>query len=69
MMTVKIDTPKCEECGGVTALVTGRFFYSFDAEPYTSGVEETIDDDYEGDCWVGGYECQKCKHVQGLWYE
>jgi hypothetical protein len=62
------DTHKCSECGGRTALVTGHFYYDSDAEPYNSGIEEVAKAE-SGDCWVGGYKCDDCEHVQGLWHE
>lgn len=62
------DTPKCTECEGRTALITGTFYYSPDAEPYNNGIEEQAGTG-EGDCWVGGYKCDNCSHVQGLWHE
>jgi hypothetical protein len=61
------DSQKCEKCGGRTALVTGKFYYDSDAEPYNNGVEE--DANVSGDCWVGGYVCDDCTHIQGLWHE
>jgi hypothetical protein len=72
-VVVSHDTPKCEKCASRTALVTGRFIYSFDAEPYTSGVKGDIDpnydEDYEGDCWAGAFKCDNCGHIQGMWHE
>lgn len=62
------DTKKCHVCGGRTALVTGYFNYEPDREPYQSGIEEEsmVTD---GECWVGGYKCDDCGNVQGLWQE
>lgn len=62
------DTQKCEKCGGRTALVTGMFIYEPDAEPYSSGVEEEAGVK-SGECFVGGYICDNCGNVQGLWHE
>jgi hypothetical protein len=65
---VNSDTHKCLECGGRTALITGTFYYEQDAEPYMSGIEEDAKVS-SGDCWVGGYICDDCGNVQGLWHE
>ena len=62
------DTHKCSKCDGRTALITGNFSYDADNEPYNSGTEETANVE-SGDCWVGGYKCDDCGHVQGLWHE
>lgn len=62
------DTQKCEKCGGRTALVTGTFYYDTDAEPYENGIEEEAEVE-SGECWVGGYICENCGNVQGLWHE
>lgn len=62
------DTPKCKICGGRTALISGTFYYDPDAEPYKNGVEEDAKIE-SGDCWVGGYECDDCGNIQGLWTE
>ena len=61
------DTPNCDKCGNHTALVTGRFFYSADDEPFQNGVQQEIV--INDECWVGGYLCLDCKNVQGLWHE
>ena len=62
------DSQKCTECGGRTALITGQFYYDANAEPYNTGVKEDAKTE-SGDCWVGGYKCDDCGHVQGLWHE
>lgn len=62
------DTRACEKCGGRTALVTGQFYYEPDSEPYKNGIEEEAMVD-SGECWVGGYKCDDCGHVQGMWHE
>jgi hypothetical protein len=62
------DSQKCEKCGGRTALVTGTFYYDADDEPYNNGVEEDAKVE-SGDCWVGGFKCDDCENVQGLWHE
>ena len=62
------DTQKCEKCGGRTALVTGIFIYEPDDEPYKSGIEEEAKVK-SGECFVGGYICDNCGNVQGLWHE
>ena len=62
------DTPKCEICGGRTALITGFFHYETHDEPYNTGIEEEAEVE-SGECWVGGYKCDDCGNVQGLWHE
>ena len=62
------DTKKCKECGGRTALITGSFYYEPDAEPYENGIEEEAKAG-TGECWVGGYKCDDCGNIQGLWHE
>jgi len=62
------DTHKCKECGGRTALIHGSFYYEPDSEPYMSGVEEEAKVS-TGECWVGGYKCDDCGNIQGLWHE
>lgn len=62
------DTQKCEKCGGRTALVTGMFYYETHDEPYNTGIEEEAEVE-SGECWVGGYKCDDCGNVQGLWHE
>lgn len=62
------DSPQCEKCGGRAALIAGTFYYDPDAEPYKNGVEE--DSNVEsGDCWAGGFKCDDCGNIQGLWNE
>lgn len=62
------DSKQCSECGGRTALITGNFTYDADSEPYNNGVEEEAKIE-SSDCWVGGFKCDDCGHVQGLWHE
>lgn len=62
------DTEVCHKCGGRTALVTGSFYYEPDAEPYENGIEEEAKVG-TGECWAGGYKCDDCGNVQGLWHE
>lgn len=62
------DTHKCKECGGRTALITGSFYYEPDAEPYENGIEEEAKTG-TGECWAGGYKCDDCGNIQGLWHE
>ena len=62
------DTTKCKECGGRTALIHGSFYYEPDSEPYMSGIEEEAKVE-TGECWVGGYKCDDCGNIQGLWHE
>lgn len=61
------DSKKCEKCGGRTALVKGSFYYDADAEPYNGGIEEEAN--ISGECWVGGFICDDCNNIQGLWHE
>jgi hypothetical protein len=63
-----VDTEKCKECGGRTALIHGSFYYEPDSEPYMNGVTEEAKV-IEGECWVGGYKCDDCGNIQGLWHE
>lgn len=67
-MTKENDTHKCEVCGGRTALVTGFFAYEPDSEPYESGIEEDSEI-VGGECWAGGFKCDDCGNIQGLWHE
>lgn len=62
------DSEKCDKCGGRTALVTGQFYYEPEAEPYMNGKTEACLVK-SGDCWVGGFICDSCGNVQGLWHE
>lgn len=62
------DTPECDKCKNRTALVTGKFTYEPDYEPYSSGVEEDAIAE-GGDCWACGYKCDSCGHIQGIWHE
>lgn len=62
------DSETCNKCGGRTALITGQFYYDADDEPYNNGIIEDAEIE-SGDCWVGGYKCDNCGHIQGLWHE
>lgn len=62
------NTQSCEKCNGRTALIKGTFYYDADEEPYNGGVKEDAKIK-SGDCWVGGYICDDCGHIQGLWHE
>lgn len=54
------DSQTCKKCGGRTALITGIFCY----EPVTEKAKVE-----GGECWVGGFKCDNCGHIQGLWSE
>jgi hypothetical protein len=62
------DSQKCEKCGCRTALITGIFCYDPDDEPYNNDVKEKAKVE-SGECWVGGFKCDNCGHIQGLWSE
>lgn len=59
---------KCKKCKGRVALVSGRWYYEADPEPYESGKEEKAIID-NSDKYVFGYVCDDCGHVQNLWHE
>lgn len=54
------DSQTCKKCGGRTALITGIFCYEDVTEK--AKVEG-------GECWVSGFKCDNCGHIQGLWSE
>ena len=62
------DTGNCVKCGGRTALMIGYWHYEQDDEPYFSDIEEKAITE-GGDAWVGGFKCDTCGHIQGLWQE
>ncbi|HAY3553799.1 hypothetical protein [Elizabethkingia meningoseptica] len=62
------DTPNCDKCGCRTALIIGYWNYHADSEPYNNGVqEESVNK--EGESYIGGFICDECHHIQGLWVE
>lgn len=48
----------------VTMALSGINFYSFN--PYYSGNDSGRE---IGDCCVGGFKCDYCGNLQGLWHE
>lgn len=64
-MNITTDNPKCEICGGRTALISGPFYYEQDSEPYIAGVEEEAESG-SGECEVSGFICDGCSSIQGL---
>lgn len=62
------DSPLCTKCESRTALILGNFEYEPHNEPYNNGVAEETNVG-GGSCWVGGFKCDKCGLVQGLWHE
>lgn len=68
MSKAKHDKPKCEKCGGRTALMSGYWHATPDPEPYQTDVEEKC---LTGSAeeFISGHICDDCGHVQDLTYE
>jgi hypothetical protein len=62
------DSQTCKKCGGRTALITGFFCYEPVDYPYNNDVKEEAKVE-SGECWVSGFKCDNCGHIQGLWSE
>lgn len=67
--TPKVDTDKCEKCGGRTALISGQWCHEMDSEPYMSGEKIDDKDRKTGEDWIHGFKCDDCGHLQGIWDE
>lgn len=61
------NTPKCNTCGGRTALMVGDYTYYPDDEPYTNGVEEESIAE-GGEVELSCYKCDSCGNLQDFFY-
>lgn len=57
----------CKDCGNKTILMSGQIILEPDAEPYESGVEETID--LHVDDFIIAHYCEKCVKVTDTFNE
>lgn len=66
-MEMEVNNP-CPNCGNRSALITGRWYYEPDKEPYQSGVEEEAKTN-DGDAWLVGYKCDDCGTIHNISFE
>lgn len=59
------DTPKCKNCKGRMAFVSGWFHFKADQEPYTTGIIEKAEEGPE-EIYLYAHRCDKCGNVQGF---